>query len=199
MNLHCSQTLLLLIHNPKLFVTPMNLHCSQTADFVAICFPWFVTPMNLHCSQTSPAHSCCPVGLLPLWIYTALKPIYSIPVSTERLLPLWIYTALKLHCLNVHWLLVCYPYEFTLLSNNYTTTMSGISVCYPYEFTLLSNNKCLPESLLTVCYPYEFTLLSNLKLSKNNHLPDCINNIDRLYLNILCIYPHLLYNVFHAL
>ena len=39
--------------------------------------------------------------------------------------------------------------------------MSGISVCYPYEFTLLSNAFVDDYNPINVCYPYEFTLLSN--------------------------------------
>ena len=35
--------------------------------------------------------------------------------------------------------LVCYPYEFTLLSNILPNQLAVLVVCYPYEFTLLSN------------------------------------------------------------
>ena len=34
-------------------------------------------------------------------------------------------------------------------------------VCFPYEFTLLSNIDEHVPTMLTVCFPYEFTLLSN--------------------------------------
>ena len=55
--------------------------------------------------------------LFPLRIYTALKHGYSQTEETYSLFPLRIYTALKpqlpfnFHCS------VCFPYEFTLLSN----------------------------------------------------------------------------------
>ena len=56
---------------------------------------------------------------------------------------------------------VCYPYEFTLLSNLVGEYQNCKTVCYPYEFTLLSNLPITSVSCITVCYPYEFTLLSN--------------------------------------
>ena len=34
---------------------------------------------------------------------------------------------------------VCYPYEFTLLSNGEAAALHPDEVCYPYGFTLLSN------------------------------------------------------------
>ena len=77
------------------FVSPTNLHCSQTY----ITFLWypdsFVSPTNLHCSQTSAIlffHVFC---LFPLRIYTALKPNPCLFLLSQ----------------------VCFPYEFTLLSN----------------------------------------------------------------------------------
>ena len=38
-----------------------------------------------------------------------------------------------------------------------------MTVCFPYEFTLLSNPTAVLAVLVVVCFPYEFTLLSNLK------------------------------------
>ena len=75
--------------------------------------------------------------------------------------PLRIYTALKhLHIYTSHHQ-VCFPYEFTLLSNMPTWDLTNSIVCFPYEFTLLSNSiaRCLIPAI--VCFPYEFTLLSN--------------------------------------
>ena len=56
---------------------------------------------------------------------------------------------------------VCFPYEFTLLSNNTTVTTDCMCVCFPYEFTLLSNRLSVYSVYNSVCFPYEFTLLSN--------------------------------------
>ena len=132
--------------------------------------PWFVSPTNLHCSQT-----VCHAGIL-----------------LSGLFPLRIYTALKQPCCHAADPQVCFPYEFTLLSNYSEAYHDALEVCFPYEFTLLSNCGCcescralslFPLRIYTalkllichlpffsVCFPYEFTLLSNLKLSKNNIL-----------------------------
>ena len=37
-----------------------------------------------------------------------------------------------------------------------------MSVCFPYEFTLLSNYERWSDEHFPVCFPYEFTLLSNV-------------------------------------
>ena len=80
-------------------------------------------------------------------------------------------------------IMVCFPYEFTLLSNPavsnpgrgrslfplriYTAlklilpSLYYRTVCFPYEFTLLSNTVTLYQQHGNVCFPYEFTLLSN--------------------------------------
>ena len=78
------------------------------------------------------------------------------------LFPLRIYTALKLRLRSVLFLAcVCFPYEFTLLSNTDNISEEQIAVCFPYEFTLLSN-VCVGVCVcFVVCFPYEFTLLSN--------------------------------------
>ena len=57
---------------------------------------------------------------------------------------------------------VCFPYEFTLLSNDYDGVVEDSVVCFPYEFTLLSNGAATEIHTHTVCFPYEFTLLSNV-------------------------------------
>ena len=61
---------------------------------------------------------------------------------------------------------VCFPYEFTLLSNLGETIKPVQVVCFPYEFTLLSNFSPCWYVCFVVCFPYEFTLLSNF-LSDN--------------------------------
>ncbi len=75
--------------------------------------------------------------------------------------PLRIYTALKLCACVLFHEFVCFPYEFTLLSNILTNFMKNIGVCFPYEFTLLSNDMSEQYFCIVVCFPYEFTLLSN--------------------------------------
>ena len=57
---------------------------------------------------------------------------------------------------------VCFPYEFTLLSNLIPAYIHSTEVCFPYEFTLLSNHPEEFDDAGVVCFPYEFTLLSNL-------------------------------------
>ena len=56
---------------------------------------------------------------------------------------------------------VCFPYEFTLLSNIKDASSTDSGVCFPYEFTLLSNANHMGYIFTAVCFPYEFTLLSN--------------------------------------
>ena len=95
-NLHCSQTKLTTMRVLTLFVSPTNLHCSQTAVISVSPVSWFVSPTNLHCSQTNDWMSICNLCLFPLRIYTALKRWMQYPFPSY----------------------VCFPYEFTLLSND---------------------------------------------------------------------------------
>ena len=94
-NLHCSQTTFNPGCNRRLFVSPTNLHCSQTVVLVVANFEKFVSPTNLHCSQTWRKSNSNKDCLFPLRIYTALKHVSRFLFG----------------------LLVCFPYEFTLLSN----------------------------------------------------------------------------------
>ena len=110
-----------------------------------------------------PTLCSCILYLLSLWIYTALKPTQPSP---RRNLVCYSYefTLLSnLEDLSNTVDAVCYPYEFTLLSNPTPSRSPNFSVCYPYEFTLLSNIHLLVLHRISVCYPYEFTLLSNQK------------------------------------
>ena len=133
------------------FVSPTNLHCSQTVDFYKEGALLFVSPTNLHCSQTGHRSFHLSYRLFPLRIYTALKPSSCTKtVST-----------------------VCFPYEFTLLSNGGEMHTVSESVCFPYEFTLLSNNVIGKNTPANVCFPYEFTLLSNIFRVKDNNLGVC--------------------------
>ena len=122
------------------FVSPTNLHCSQTViKWISDSF-MFVSPTNLHCSQTVAASLAIVISLFPLRIYTALKH----------------------HIIHSCTALVCFPYEFTLLSNDIGTQNRIWIVCFPYEFTLLSNDINVFTFQRIVCFPYEFTLLSNI-------------------------------------
>ena len=78
-------------------------------------------------------------SLFPLRIYTALKPYDDFSCIGHRLFPLRIYTALKQTCIPFNSIVVCFPYEFTLLSNWKMIVYTFQFVCFPYEFTLLSN------------------------------------------------------------
>ena len=130
----------------------------------------FVSPTNLHCSQTVCLHFISGVCLFPLRIYTALKPprLWSAPryVCFPYEFTL-LSNNLYIYPRNTG---VCFPYEFTLLSNGSYVSVGGTFVCFPYEFTLLSNIQSFTRHSASVCFPYEFTLLSNLKLPKNNIL-----------------------------
>ena len=101
----------------EMFVFPTNLHCSQTQEKKSKTWEKFVFPTNLHCSQTTYKRNYYKSSLFSLRIYTALKPR----------------TALFMFAI------VCFPYEFTLLSNMILYTYTLLMVCFPYEFTLLSN------------------------------------------------------------
>ena len=123
-NLHCSQTKCLLLHLRRQFVSPTNLHCSQTGVCICIQDDLFVSPTNLHCSQTRSLYLHILKSLFPLRIYTALKPIDWLSFTV----------------------LVCFPYEFTLLSNNVPVSKLFTQVCFPYEFTLLSNSTIIKHT-----------------------------------------------------
>ena len=77
--------------------------------------------------------------MFSLRIYTALKQCDRVRQILHSLFSLRIYTALKLMALAADSSTVCFPYEFTLLSNTGETGEYGGWVCFPYEFTLLSN------------------------------------------------------------
>ena len=77
----------------------------------------FVSPTNLHCSQTPCLVPHYSVRLFPLRIYTALKLTPSYHLYSTCLFPLRIYTALKRPDGIYQDITVCFPYEFTLLSN----------------------------------------------------------------------------------
>ena len=117
-NLHCSQTMMWTMLNLWLFVSPTNLHCSQTIFVPAVSQAVFVSPTNLHCSQTGVMEPLQRLCLFPLRIYTALKQMLPVMCRWLCLFPLRIYTALKQALWNHYNAYVCFPYEFTLLSNH---------------------------------------------------------------------------------
>ena len=121
----------------------------------------FVFPTNLHCSQTPAFRVSRNESLFSLRIYTALKLMALAADSSTVCFP-YEFTLLsninnRLLCV----LIVCFPYEFTLLSNTTKVTFEAFLVCFPYEFTLLSNTFENIAKMTAVCFPYEFTLLSN--------------------------------------
>ena len=101
----------------KVFVFPTNLHCSQTPSVSFVKFTTFVSPTNLHCSQTGFLVNNRFSSLFPLRIYTALKLDTKVLCLLFCLFPLRIYTALKPVFSSIIGFPVCFPYEFTLLSN----------------------------------------------------------------------------------
>ena len=87
-------------------------------------------------------------SLFPLRIYTALKPVQCHPCSVQCLFPLRIYTALK----------PSKPHRPVFL------------VCFPYEFTLLSNGTLIEKASPGFVSPTNLHCSQTLKLSKNNIL-----------------------------
>ena len=77
-------------------------------------------------------------SLFSLQIYTALKQNRIKRRTYISLFSLRIYTALKLFIAHII-VNFCFPYEFTLLSNELMRNYIESVVCFPYEFTLLSN------------------------------------------------------------
>ena len=140
-NLHCSQTFLPVCPQFRVFVSPTNLHYSQTKPWCDCEGNAFVSPTNLHCSQTIAATT----GFTALFVSpTNLHCSQTVFVTTcflQSLFPLRIYTALKPRTSQKYQITVCFPYEFTLLSNRKEAIMVADEVCFPYEFTLLSNLK----------------------------------------------------------
>ena len=109
-----------------------------------------------------PCSSCSAVivSLLPLWIYTALKRRISLQYASHGLLPLWIYTALKLFRVSVCIRLCLLPlWIYTALKHAKQLT-AEVLVCYPYEFTLLSNYYSEPFD------DFEFVTPMNLHCSQ---------------------------------
>ena len=85
-------------------ISPYSILVNTFLHFFEIIFSNTIHPafkiisnnsMNLHCSQTIYWPLFFRTSLLPLWIYTALKPMLICIAISSCLLPLWIYTALK--------------------------------------------------------------------------------------------------------
>ena len=117
--------------------------------------------MNLHYSQTVRAECWAGLGLIPLWIYITLKPIYTCVINTHRLIPLWIYITLK-HITSAH------PYQIGLIPLWIYITLKLLlwhacqGICLiPLWIYITLKRKTDSVSNLVVLYLYEFTLLSN--------------------------------------
>ena len=151
MNLHYSQTKRVYKFKTLGSYTSMNLHYSQTQLYSFWLFPSSYTSMNLHYSQTLLRSAPLRSGLIPLWIYITLKPLFNFSIACLRLIPLWIYITLKRLISYCPCLRVLYLYEFTLLSNGAYVHVLKRIVLYLYEFTLLSNLKFWKSSLQLVC------------------------------------------------
>ena len=123
-------------------------------------FRKFVSPTNLHCSQTPfipLPHMRC---LFPLRIYTALKRFYSVTQCSIWLFPLRLYTARKL-LMDVKLLnYVCFPYEFTLLSNKYYIQIMK------HWFVSPTNLHCSQTWRVTLCKFAMFVSPTNLHCSQ---------------------------------
>ena len=116
-NLHCSQTHTFYRSPKPLFVSPTNLHYSQTVAGGKSEMCMFVSPTNLHYSQTVVHFNEIVIRFVsPTNLhYSQTPPLLR--TRGNRLFPLRIYTTLK-HSANDHdRYAVCFPYEFTLLSN----------------------------------------------------------------------------------
>ncbi len=101
--------------------------------------------------------------LFPLRIYTALKLDTVTHTKDASLFPLRIYTALKLSRENFIAITCLFPLRIYTALKHTAGSPFHFGVCFPYEFTLLSNCDRLYQAADLVCFPYEFTLLSNLK------------------------------------
>ena len=102
--------------------------------------PWFVSPTNLHCSQTGICFCKPCFRLFPLRIYTALKP-YAMPESS---------------------LAVCFPYEFTLLSN------SPVAMLPIHKFVSPTNLHCSQTTLKRTMMHWKFVSPTNLHCSQTD-------------------------------
>ena len=99
-------------------------------------------------------------GLFPLRIYTALKLFTLFSIYSIRLFPLRIYTALKLTQKPRKSIKVCFPYEFTLLSNcAYYHNLK-------FEFVSPTNLHCSQTYITFLWYPDSFVSPTNLHCSQ---------------------------------
>ena len=100
-------------------------------------------------------------GLFSLRIYTALKRTLLYLISKLRLFSLRIYTALNLSTKLTSFECRLFSLRiYTALKPQHPPSRQR-NVCFPYEFTLLSNDNANLQNEFLVCFPYEFTLLSN--------------------------------------
>ena len=78
-------------------------------------------------------------SLFPLRIYTALKPLTDFVTILSCLFPLRIYTALKLLPQVSRSFLCLFPLRIYTALKRKVYVLQVELVCFPYEFTLLSN------------------------------------------------------------
>ena len=117
------------------------------------------TALKLRCGFSTVLSS-----LFPLRIYTALKRHVASDFSRACLFPLRIYTALK-HPHNASaFLSVCFPYEFTLLSNR------GAVVLDLFQFVSPTNLHCSQTQADYLFYSLSFVSPTNLHCSQTHHV-----------------------------
>ena len=82
-------------------------------------------------------------SLFPLRIYTALKHYDDFSCIGHRLFPLRIYTALKLEDDCIYFSICLFPLRIYTALKHKNMPEDFKKVCFPYEFTLLSNTDLL--------------------------------------------------------
>ena len=121
------------------FVSPTNLHCSQTIVLVLSLFIGLF-PLRIYTAlKQSLLIGLNGDSLFPLRIYTALKQRFYRVLSLPGLFPLRIYTALKLFTLFSIYSIRLFPLRIYTALKLTQKPRKSIKVCFPYEFTLLSN------------------------------------------------------------
>ena len=130
------------------FVSPTNLHCSQTIVLVLSLFIGLF-PLRIYTAlKQSLLIGLNGDSLFPLRIYTALKQRFYRVLSLPGLFPLRIYTALKLFTLFSIYSIRLFPLRIYTALKLTQKPRKSIKVCFPYEFTLLSNLKSSKNNIL---------------------------------------------------
>ena len=161
-----------------MFVSPTNLHCSQTIVLVLSLFIGLF-PLRIYTALKQRFYRVLSLpGLFPLRIYTALKLFTLFSIYSIRLFPLRIYTALKLTQKPRKSIKVCFPYEFTLLSNcAYYHNLK-------FEFVSPTNLHCSQTYITFLWYPDSFVSPTNLHCSQTSAI---------LFFHVFCLFPLRIY------